>query len=122
MQKARVDEEKKTPNQTTAAQHLRELQWNFKKEDQARLDGLYEQLIDKDFSPLDLLALEQTQDEVVQTLLKETQQFDDEMTNLFTQTPPVPQPQNEATTNPVVEQPQPSQTTSPVEARKSQKR
>lgn len=122
VQKARVDEEKKTPNQTTAAQHLRELQWNFKKEDQARLDGLYEQLIDKDFSPLDLLALEQTQDEVVQTLLKETQQFDDEMTNLFTQTPPVPQPQNEATTNPVVEQPQPSQTTSPLEARKSPKK
>lgn len=122
VQKARADEEKKTPNQTAAAQHLRELQWNFKKEEQTRLDDLYGQLIDKDFSPLDLLDLEQTQDEVVQALLKETQEFDDEMTNLFTQTPPVPQPQNEATTNPVVAQQQLPQITSPVEARKSPKK
>ena len=117
LQKARADEEKKTPNQTTAAQHLRELQWNFTKEDQSRLDSLYKQLIDKDFSPLDLLALEQTQDEVVQALLKETQQFDDEMTNLFTQAPPTPQPQNEVSTNLVVEQSQPTQPTLPIEAR-----
>lgn len=116
LQKARADEEKKTPNQTTAAQHLRELQWNFTKEDQSRLDSLYKQLIDKDFSPLDLLALEQTQDEVVQALLKETQQFDDEMTNLFTQAPPTPQPQNEVSTNLVVEQSQPTQPTLPIEA------
>ncbi|CAM3027963.1 toprim domain-containing protein [Lactococcus hircilactis] len=119
IQKSRADEEKKTADQIVAAQHLRELQWNFKKEDQTRLDGLYDQLIDQDFSPLDLLALEPTQDEVVQTLLKETQQFDDEMTNLFTQAPPAPQPQKEATTNPVVEPPQAPQTTSPVETRTS---
>lgn len=117
LQKARVDEEKKTPNQTTAAQHLRELQWNFKKEEQARLDRLYEQIIDKDFSPLDLLALEETQDEMVQTLLEETQQFDDELSDLFTQAPPAPQSQNEIPENPVVEQTKQPQPTPAVEKR-----
>lgn len=117
LQKARADEEKKTPNQTTAAQHLRELQWNFTKENQSRLDDLYGQLIDQDFSPLDLLALEDTQDEVVQTLLKETQQFDDELTNLFTQAPPAPQSQNEIPENIVAEQTKQPQPTSAVEKR-----
>ena len=117
VQKARADEERKTPNQTAAAQHLRELQWNFTKEDQSRLDDLYGQLIDQDFSPLDLLALEDTQDEVVQTLLKETQQFDDELSNLFTQAPPAPQSQNEIPENIVAEQTKQPQPTSAVEKR-----
>lgn len=122
VQKARADEEKKTPNQTAAAQHLRELQWNFTKEDQSRLDDLYGQLIDQDFSPLDLLALEDTQDEVVQTLLKETQQFDDELSNLFTQAPPAPQSQNEIPENIVAEQTKQPQPTSAVEKERHPKR